>query len=105
MRKQTIVDTAVTLARTVYNVNDLFGGSPMNRGNQCVLAIVGDAAFAAGDVTVETDNAADGSYTNVFAGNVDSASEWLNVTLGDNIAVTVASRTAGSVEVFLLGDS
>ena len=105
MRKQTVVDTAVSLSRTVYNVNDLFGGTPFMRGNECVLAIVGDAAFAAGDVTVETDNASDGSYTDIFAGNVDSASEWFNVTLGDNIAVTVASRTAGSVEVFLLGDT
>lgn len=105
MRKQTIVDTAVSLARTVYNVSTLFGGTPLNTGNDCVLAIVGDAAFAAGNVKIETDNNTDGSYSTVFDGNVDSASEWLNITLGDNVAVTVASRTAGSVEVFLLGDS
>lgn len=103
MRKQTVVDTNASLTRTVYPVANY--GTPFLRGNQCVLAIVGDAAFAAGNVKIETDNATSGAYTTLFDGNVDAATEFMNITLGDNIAVTVTSRTAGSVEVLLLGDS
>jgi hypothetical protein len=105
MRKKSIIETSASLARTLYPVADF--ATPFQRGRECVLVINPDSAFAAGNITVETDNATDGSFSDVHAAaDVDAGNtRFYNVTLGDNIAVTVASRTAGSVEVFLLGDS
>lgn len=105
MRKKTVLNTSASVTRTLYPVAGFL--SPFTRGRECVLVINPDAAFAAGNITVETDNATDGSFTDIHAaGDVDAGlTKFYNVTLGDNIAITVASRTAGSVEIFLLGDS
>lgn len=108
MRYKSIVKVTATLAATAYPVADFV--SPFTRGRECVLVLAKDGDFAGGDVTIETDNAADGSYSDVrAAADGDAATtqmnEYFNITLGDNIRVTAAAVTAGGFEVLLLGDT
>lgn len=107
MRSKQVVAVTATLARTLYPIADFV--TPFNRGREVVLMLVKDNDFAGGDVTIETDNAADGSFSDVRpAADADAATtqciEFFNVTLGDNLAVTAAAITAGGFEIRLLGD-
>lgn len=108
MRSKQIVAVTATLTRTVYPVSDFV--TPFQRGREVVLMLVKDNDFAGANVTIETDNAKDGSFTDIRPGATANAAttqciEFFNVTLGDNIAVTAATVTAGGFEVRLLGDS
>ena len=72
--------------------------------------MIKDNDFAGGDVTIEGDNASDGSYSDIrAAADADAATtqcvEFFNVTLGDNLRITAAAVTAGGFEVRLLGNS
>ena len=108
MRFKQVVNVTATLTRTLYPTADFV--TPFNRGREVVLALVKTNNFAGGNVTIETDNAADGSFSDVrAAADADAATsgsvELFNVTLGDNIAVTAAAITAGSFKVVLLGNT
>jgi hypothetical protein len=108
MRYKSIKKVTVTLTRTLYPVADFV--SPFTRGRECVLVLAKYGGFAGGDVTIETDNASDGSFSDVrAAADADAATtqvnEYFNITLGDNIAITAAAVTAGGFEVLLLGDT
>lgn len=108
MRTKLVKAVTATLAVTAYPTADFV--TPFNRGRECVLVLAKDGDFAGGDVTIETDNATDGSYSDVrAAADADAATtqmnEYFNVTLGDNIRITAAAVTAGGFEVRLLGDS
>ena len=107
MRTKLIKSTAASLARTLYPTADFV--TPFNRGRECVLQVIKTGNYAGGNVTIETDNAADGSFSDVRpAADADAATtlhtENFNITLGDNIAITVLTRTAGTIEFRLLGD-
>ncbi len=108
MRSKQVVAVTATLAATAYPVSGF--KSPFLRGQEVVLMLVKDNDFAGGNVTIETDNAKDGSYSDIRpAADADAATtqciEFFNVTLGDNIRVTAAAVTAGGFEIRLLGDS
>ena len=108
MRHKLVVDVTATLTRTLYPVADY--NTPFNRGREVVLALIKDGDFAGGNITIETDNAKDGTFSDIrAAADGDAATspgtELFNVTLGDNIAVTAAAITAGGFKVVLLGDS
>jgi len=108
MRTKLIKAVTATLAATAYPVADF--ATPFQRGRECVLVVAKDGDFAGGDITIETDNAKDGSYSDIrAAADGDAATtqmtEFYNVTLGDNIRITAAAVTAGGFEVRLLGDS
>jgi len=108
MQKYTVARITAAAAHgtaVTYPVADFV--TPFTRGRDCVLVVNPDSAFAAGDITVETDNASSGAFSNVFTPDNADAGETLfhNITLGDNIRITCASRTAGECEIFLLGDS
>lgn len=108
MRSKLVKAVTATLAATAYPTADW--NTPFNRGREVVLMLVKDNDFAGGDVTIETDNATDGSYSDIrAAADADAATtqctEYFNVTLGDNIRITAAAVTAGGFEVRLLGDS
>lgn len=108
MRTKLVKAVTATLTATAYPVADFV--TPFVRGRECVLVLAKDGDFAGGDITIETDNAKDGSYSDVrAAADGDAATtqinEYFNVTLGDNIRITAAAITAGGFEVRLLGDS
>lgn len=108
MRSKLVANVTATLTRTLYPIADFV--TPFVRGREVVLQIIKTGNFAGGDVTIETDNAKDGSYSDVrAAADADAATtlhvETFNVTLGDNIAITAAAITAGSFEVRLFADS
>ena len=108
MRSKLVKAVTATLTRTLYPTADFV--TPFNRGREVVMVLVKDGDFAGGDITIETDNATDGSYPDIrAAADGDAATtqntEYFNVTLGDNIALTAAAITAGGFELRLLGDS
>lgn len=107
MRYKLVKQLNATLTATEYPVSGY--KSPFTRGRECVLMLVKTANFAAGNLTIETDNASDGSYSDVrAAADADGSTrqiELFNVTLGDNLRITLASHTAGTCDVVLLGDT
>ena len=108
MRSKQVAAITATKTRTVVDLSAYV--SPFLRGQEVVLMLVKDNDFAGGDVTLETDNATDGSYSDIrAAADADAATtqciEFFNVTLGDNLAYTAAAVTAGGFEIRLLGDS
>lgn len=110
MRKKTVINITATLAAVEYPTADF--NTPFVRGRECVLCVAKSADYDAGALLIETDNASDGSYSDVRATGVGDAGtagypdlETYNITLGDNIRVTSGTFVAGSCEIFLLGDS
>ena len=108
MRTKLVKAVTATLAATAYPTADFV--TPFNRGREVVMVLAKAGDFAGGDITIETDNASDGSYSDIrAAADGDAATtqmnEYFNVTLGDNIRLTAAAVTAGSFELRLLGDS
>ncbi len=108
MERQLIVSTAATLAATEYPVAGY--DSPFLVGNKVILAITKTTDYAGGNVTVRTDNSeTDGTPTFETvraAADADGATtettELMEITLGDNIEITVAARTAGTITFALL---
>ena len=80
--------------------------SPFNRGNNVVLMVV---PTADADFTVQflTDDATTGSYVEVIAATDMTTGKPLifNITVPHNLRCVVASRTAGTCDVYMLGDS
>ena len=80
--------------------------SPFNRGNDVVLVVM---PTANADFTVQflTDDATTGSYVEVIAATDMTAGLPLmfNITVPHNLRCVVASRTAGTCDVYMLGDS
>lgn len=108
MRYKEVVDITATLADTVYPVSSYL--SPFTRGRECVLMVIKDGDLAGGNLHIETDNATDGSYSDVrAAADADAATtrniEVFNVTLGDNLRIGYAAITAGGCQIILLGDT
>ena len=108
MRSKLVLSTAASVARTLYPIADF--NTPFTVGQECVLAITKTGDYAGGNVTVEGDNAKDGSFSDIRAAASANAAttmhtEYYNITLGDNLAITVLTRTAGTIEFRLLGDS
>ena len=108
MRRKVIVDITATLADTEYPVADF--ATPFCRGQEVVLYVAKDGDLAGGDLHIETDNAKDGSYSDIrAAADADAATtqsvEFYNVTLGDNLRIGFAAITAGGCQIGLLGDS
>ena len=110
MRFKLIKSITATLAAVAYPTKDFV--SPFTRGREVVLCVNKSSDYNAGNLLIETDNAADGSYRDIrvsadgdhgVAGFPDL--EVYNVTLGDNIRITSGTFVAGKCDIFLLGNT
>lgn len=107
MRFKLVTSITATQTNQVYAVSGY--SSPFTRGRECVMMVVRNAAYNAGNLQIETDNSSAGTYSDVRAaadgdGSVQQV-ELYNITLGDNIRVNSGTYVAGQCDIYLLGDT
>lgn len=82
------------------------GVSPFNRGNRVVLSV---APTADADFTVQflTDDDETGTFTEVIPATdlTTGKPAMFDITVPHNLRCVIASRTAGTCDVYMLGDS
>lgn len=81
------------------------GVSPFNVGNDVVMMVCGteDMDFT---TTFLTDSAVSGTFAELIAAfdNETALTKLFNITIPDTLRATIASRSAGTVDVYLISN-
>ena len=99
--KTTLVFDGITATAT----KALAAETPFQRGNTIVLMVCPDKNFD-GTITFQSDDAATGTYADIVTAQsfADGMVRLYEIEAPHNLRASVASRTAGAVDVYVVGE-